>query len=179
MGICHPQASGRLSKPFPLNLGAHRSRRGVRGLDREAGRVSDQRQKGGLPQQSIRKGSITRRWMKQVAQADIPSAKGKCRVVPSCVQMNATWYKGGGNRHPQVFENDGFPSFFKNFGVQRSTPVERNLVLLGPCSTPIRRDGIAGRIVEHPEDSMTRCYTSQVISGPIFNITNSCIGRGS
>jgi len=43
--------------------------------------------------------------------------------------MNATWYKGGGNRRPQVFENDGFPSFFKNFGVQRSTPVERNLVL--------------------------------------------------
>jgi len=50
-------------------------------------------------------------------------------VIPSCVQMNATWYKGGGNRRPQVFENDGFPSFFKNFGVQRSTPVERNLVL--------------------------------------------------
>jgi len=44
--------------------------------------------------------------------------------------MNATWYKGGGNRRPQVFENDGFPSFFKNFGVQRSTPVERNLVLI-------------------------------------------------
>jgi len=43
--------------------------------------------------------------------------------------MNATWYKGGGNRRPQVFENDGFPNFFKNFGVQRSTPVERNLVL--------------------------------------------------
>jgi len=49
-------------------------------------------------------------------------------LIPSCVQMNATWYKGGGNRRPQVFENDGFPSFFKNFGVQRSTPVERNLV---------------------------------------------------
>jgi len=78
--------------------------------------------------------------------------------------MNATRYKGGGNRRPQnedeisnqpkswrkmtlpqrlaglpwypmpigyqdIFENDGFPSFFKNFGVQRSTPVERNLVL--------------------------------------------------
>jgi hypothetical protein len=85
-------------------------------------------------------------------------------LVPSCVQMNATWYKGGGNRRPQnedeicdqpqgwekltfpqrpigrpwypmpigyqdIFENAGFPSFFKNFGVQRSTPVERNLVL--------------------------------------------------
>jgi len=57
------------------------------------------------------------------------SVQGFYGLIPSCVQMNATWYKGGGNRRSQVFENDGFPSFFKNFGVQRSTPVERNLVL--------------------------------------------------
>jgi len=31
--------------------------------------------------------------------------------------------------HQDIFENAGFPSFFKNFGVKRSTPVERNLVL--------------------------------------------------
>ena len=30
--------------------------------------------------------------------------------------------------YQDIFGNDGFPSFFKNFGVQRSTPVERNLV---------------------------------------------------
>ena len=84
--------------------------------------------------------------------------------IPSCVQMNTTWYKGGGNRRPQnedemcnqpkswekptlpqsqtglpwypmpigyqdIFEITGFPSFFKNFGVKRSTSVERELVL--------------------------------------------------
>jgi len=59
----------------------------------------------------------------------VASLQPSLGIIPSCVQMNATWYKGGGNRRPQVFENGGFPSFFKNFGVQRSTPVERNLVL--------------------------------------------------
>jgi hypothetical protein len=51
--------------------------------------------------------------------------------IPSCVQSNATWYKGSGNRCPQIYENAGFPGFFINFGVKRSTPVERNLVLGG------------------------------------------------
>jgi hypothetical protein len=32
--------------------------------------------------------------------------------------------------YQDIFENAGFPSFFNNFGVQRSMPIERNLVLV-------------------------------------------------
>ena len=49
-------------------------------------------------------------------------------IIPICNQTVAYWYKGGGNRRPQVFENAGFPSFFKNFGVSVQMQFERNLV---------------------------------------------------
>jgi hypothetical protein len=59
----------------------------------------------------------------------MPPEAMKYGFIPICNQTVAYWYKGGGNRRPQVFENAGFPSFFKNSGVQRSMSIERNLIL--------------------------------------------------